>query len=75
MHIRGIDVVGVSYNLAARLLIDDDGALCEITNMYGEDGFEVDDPDLALAVVAKRPDGKWRAMLVNCEGDAPVSPA
>ncbi len=46
-------------------LILDDGTRCRVTNMYDVDGDETDDPELACAIVAEKPDGRWVAVEVS----------
>lgn len=50
-----------ALNLAQRLFIDDDGTLCQITNMFDADGEDTDEPDMCATFVAKRSEGEWIA--------------
>ena len=54
-----------SYNLAQRLVIDDDGTLCSITKMFDADGEETRDTNEARVVVAKRAKRQWITVKVN----------
>ena len=54
-----------SYNLAQRLVIDNDGTLCSITKMLDADGEETRDATEARIVVAKRGKRQWITVNVN----------
>lgn len=54
-----------SYNLAQRLVIDNDGTLCRITKMFDADGDETKDTADARVVVAKRAKRQWITVKVN----------
>jgi hypothetical protein len=55
------------YNLGLRILIDHDGAVCEITNMYDADGDQTDNSDQVVAFVAKRSSHEW--LTVTADGE------
>lgn len=47
----------VAYSLADGVLIDDDGEVCEITQMLDAWGDATDDLGAAVALIAERGDG------------------
>ena len=62
----------ISYNLAERVLIYNDGTVCEITNLLDADGDETDDIDDAAMVVCQMANGQWLTIRVNEDSDEPV---
>lgn len=54
-----------SFNLGQRLYIDEDGTLCEITNMYDSDGDETEESDRTVVIVVKRSDTEWLTVNVT----------
>lgn len=55
----------LSYSLADRILIDDDGEVCEITTMFDSWGEETDDASAAVVFVARRSDDEWITIEVD----------
>lgn len=62
----------ISYNLAERVLIYNDGTVCEITNLLDSDGEETADIEAAAMVVCQMTNGQWLTIRVNEESDEPV---
>lgn len=52
-----IDVEAI--NLGRRQALLSTGAVVNITQFFDEDGDETNDPEFALAMVIKLPDGRW----------------
>lgn len=48
-----------SINLNDRTFIDEDGAICTITNMMDAWGEETDELDMVRVIVARRADDQW----------------
>lgn len=55
----------MTYSLADRLLIDEDGEVCEITNMFDAWGEETDDTQAAVVFVARRSDEEWLTVEID----------
>lgn len=52
----------VAVNVPNRLALTDTDRICEITNLYNEDGEETDDEDEAVTAVARLDDRNWFAI-------------
>lgn len=52
----------VAVNVPSRLALTDTDRICEITNLYNEDGEETDDEDEAVTAVARLDDHNWFAI-------------
>lgn len=56
----------LAYSLMDGILIDEDGEVCEITDMIDAWGDETDAPDAAVVFVAQLPNGEW--ITVEADG-------
>lgn len=54
-----------AYSLMDGILIDEDGEVCEITNMFDAWGEETDDTESAVVFVARRSDEEWLTVEID----------